>query len=317
MTASLALALALAASPSLRVAPAAARPGDAVLVAVDDPAGDLGRAPHGTLAGRRLTFWKDPSGGWRSLVALPLETAPGTVPVEVAVGGTTARADLAVVDPRFPSRSITLPEKFVEPPARVQGRIKADRAAFSHAYDRPFVPPLFDRVGWPRDAHVTGRFGDQRILNGRKPSVHYGLDLDGEAGAPVLAAGDGEVVMARDCYMSGKSVVLWHGAGVFTAYFHLSRIDVGSGWTVKRGDSIGLLGSTGRATGPHLHWSARVDGLLVDPESLLLIDFPTVSAPPRGPREQAPPAASAPEGVELLPPPPAPEPGTVSDPAPP
>ena len=312
----LALALALAAAPALRRAPAAARPGDAVLIAVDVPT-EEGRAPHGTAAGRRLTFWRDPSGGWRAFVSLPLETAPGSAQVEVTLGGATARADLVVVEPRFPSRSLTLPEKFVEPPARVQKRIREDRAAFGRAYDRPFVPPLFDRVDWPRDAHVTGRYGDQRILNGKKPSVHYGLDLEGEAGAPVLSAADGQVVMARDCYLSGESVVLWHGAGVFTAYFHLSRIDVKPGQPVKRGEPIGLLGSTGRATGPHLHWSARVDGLLVDPESLLLIDLASVSAPPRSPREPAAAVPVAPEGVEIPPPPPPPGPGPVSDPAPP
>jgi len=308
MPASLLLALALAAAPSLRVAPPAARPGDAVLLSVlDAPAGE---APRGALAGRPLTFWRDAGGTWRALGALPIETAPGEVAAEVTAGGAALRARLEVVDPRFPARALTLPKKFVEPPRKVQRRIQADRAAFARAYDRPFEPARFDRFGWPRDASRTGRFGDQRLVNGKQASVHYGIDLDGATGAPVSAAADGEVVMARDCYLSGNSVIVAHGAAVYTQYFHLSRIDVKVGDRVRLGDRLGRVGMTGRATGPHLHWGAKVDALLVDPESLVLLDFQEGTAPPRGPRSPAPPAPAAPEGVESTP-------ATAAEPAPP
>jgi murein DD-endopeptidase MepM/ murein hydrolase activator NlpD len=108
----------------------------------------------------------------------------------------------------------------------------------------------------------------------------------------VRAANDGEVVLARDCFYSGKTVVLWHGADLFTLYFHLDRLGVSPGAKVRKGDRIGSLGSTGRSTGPHLHWSARAAGLLVDPESLLAIDFARGAAAPRHPAP-APPAKAA------------------------
>jgi len=310
MPASLLLALALAAAPSLRLAPPAARPGDAVLVSVLDAPGD--EAPRGTLAGRPLTFWRDAGGAWRALGALPIETPPGEASADVTAAGAALRGRLEVVDPRFPARALTLPKKFVEPPRKVQRRIQADRAAFARAYDRPFEPARFDRFAWPRDANRTGRFGDQRLVNGKQASVHYGIDLDGATGAPVSAAADGEVVMARDCYLSGNSVIVAHGAAVYTQYFHLSRIDVKVGDRVRLGDRLGRVGMTGRATGPHLHWGAKVDALLVDPESLLLLDFQAGTAPPRAPRGPAPTPEDAPEGQELPAAPP-----TPSAPAPP
>ncbi|MFO0581560.1 MAG: M23 family metallopeptidase [Anaeromyxobacter sp.] len=311
MPLSVLLALALAA-PSVRLAPPAARPGDAVLVTVLGAPGEA--APQGTLAGRALAFWRD-GDAWRALAALPIEAAPGDVPVEVRAGGEGARAALLVVDPRFPSKTLRLPEKYVHPPKRVARRQAEDRAAFAAAYDRPFEPARFRRFAYPREAERTGRFGDQRLVNGTQRSVHYGLDLDGAKGAPVEAAADGVVVLARDCYLSGNSIVLSHGAGAFTAYFHLSRMEVKVGDAVRLGDRIGLVGATGRATGPHLHWSAKVAGLLVDPESLVLIDFAAGTAPPREPRAPPPPAPAAraaPEGLEAAPPPP-----TDGAPAPP
>jgi len=92
-------------------------------------------------------------------------------------------------------------------------------------------------------------------------------------GDPVSAANDGTVVLARSCYASGNTVVIHHGGGLFTAYFHLSKIQVTSGKKVARGDRIGLVGKTGRVTGPHLHWAAKVRDLYVNPESLLRLRF--------------------------------------------
>ncbi len=290
LTFAIGLALAAPSAPALTLAPAEARPGDAVLVRVSD----AGAEPSGALAGRPLVFWRAGE-EWRALAALPIELPPGPVPVAVEAGGARAEAALTVVEPGFTSRALTVAPRFVEPPANVRRRIERDRRAFAAAWDRPFAAPRFARgFGWPRESRATGRFGDQRILNGKKESVHYGLDLSGPRGAPVLAAADGEVVLARDAYFSGRSVVLWHGADVFTIYFHLDRFDVAPGAKVKRGERIGRIGSTGRSTGPHLHWSARVAGLYVDPESLLGIDFASGTAPARRRGELPPPAPDAP-----------------------
>lgn len=288
-------------APSVAFAPAAARPGDAVLVTVS-----AGEAPRGTLAGRALTFWRAPD-GWRALAALPMETPPGPTPAVVEQGGARAEATLEVVPPGFASATLTVAPGFVEPPPEVARRIAADRAAFAKVWaSQGFEPPLFDGpFTLPRETLGGGRFGDQRVFNGKQASVHYGLDLRGRIGDPVRAPQAGRVVLVRDAYMSGKTVVLWHGAGVFTLYFHLSRIDVRPGARVKAGQRLGAVGNTGRSTGPHLHWGVKVDGLYVDPESLVAIDPVSGTAPPRAPGRGAvapptapePPPAEAPVGV--------------------
>jgi len=301
-----ALAALATATPALELAPAAARPGDAVLVQI------VGSAvpPRGTLAGRPLTFWRDGDpalGTWRALAALPLETPLGAAPCRVTADGAPLGAELQVIEPGFTSHALTLAPRFVEPPPSVKQRLEADRRAFARAFGQPFAPPLFRAdFEWPRRAPTSGRFGDQRVLNGKKQSIHYGLDLTGPRGAPVQAANDGEVVIAREAYLSGNTVVLWHGGGIYTAYFHLDRMRVRAGQRVRRGDRLGDLGATGRATGPHLHWGVKVDGLYVDPESILAIDFTRGTAPPRAARAASGVAPAAePAGA---PPEPAPEP---------
>lgn len=267
--------------PEVTLAPAVARPGDAVLVRVPDPAG----APvSGAVGGRPLSFWEHGSERW-ALVGLPIETAPGALPVQVEEGGAAEAAALEIVEPGFPSKALRVPPRFVTPPPSARARIERDHAAFARAWSQPFRPPLFSaRFAWPNPGpHTGGRYGDQRTFNGNKASVHYGLDIEAPRGAPVRAANDGEVVLARNCYYSGNTVVVWHGADLYTLYFHMQRLAVRAGARVRQGQLLGVVGSTGRSTGPHLHWSVKVGGLYVDPESLMGIDFGTGTAPARHP----------------------------------
>jgi hypothetical protein len=274
-----------AATPALVLAPAAARPGDAVLIRVTGSASP----PRGELAGRRLLFWRDRE-EWRALAALPIETPVGAVPVAIDAGTAHLEGSLAIVEPGFRVSRIELPPRYVEPPPAARRRMEEDRKAFAKAFSEPFAPPLYaGPFVLPGDAPLSGRYGDQRIVNGKPEAAHYGLDLAAARGAPVTACNDGRVLLVRDAYMSGNTVVIWHGAGIMSVYMHLDRADVKAGQEVRRGQRIGQVGSTGRSTGPHLHWGVKVNGLYVDPESLLAIDFGQGSAVARGPA--APPAA--------------------------
>jgi murein DD-endopeptidase MepM/ murein hydrolase activator NlpD len=258
------------AEPSLDLQPDRVRPGDALLVTVHDAA----EAPEGALGERPLLFYPI-AGGFRALAALPIETAPGQVEIEVRVNGAPAlRAALPVEEPHFAEAELAVAPKFIEPPPEARRRMRRDQAAFNRAFAQPFGPPLFrGPFARPLEAERTGRFGDRRIFNGKKQSQHYGDDLSGAVGAPIAAANDGRVVLVRDCYASGRSVVVWHGAGLFTVYFHLSRFAVKAGAEVRRGERIGLVGRSGRVTGPHLHWGTKVGDLYVDPESILRLPF--------------------------------------------
>lgn len=116
---------------------------------------------------------------------------------------------------------------------------------------------------------VSGRFGARRVINGQPRSPHSGADYRADAGTPVRAAADGTVVLAEEHFFAGNSVYLDHGDGLITMYFHLREISVASGQEVAAGERIGRVGSTGRSTGPHLHFGARWRGARVDPELLL------------------------------------------------
>lgn len=290
MTGPLLLGLLLSA-PSATVHPGLVRAGDAVLVEVRDAT----TPPTGVLAGRPLHFWQAGDGRWLAVAPLPIETAAGPATAEVTADGLPLGATFELTPPGWISSTLRLPPRFVEPPPEARRQMALDQAAIKKAYDRPFGPPLLDGpFAMPLDAEPTGRYGDQRVYNGKVDGVHYGLDLAAAAGAQVAASGDGEVVLARDCYMSGQTVLLLHGAGVFTAYFHLSRMEVKAGEVVRRGQPIGRVGSTGRSTGPHLHWGVRVDGLWVDPRSALRLDLAAgeLSAPPAPPAPTEPPPPS-------------------------
>jgi len=291
------LALALAASPAaggaptLALDPPRARPGDAVLLVVRGAA----RPPSASVAGRALSFFPI-AGGHAALAGLPVETPPGPLPIEVFMGeggeAGVVRGTLRVEPSAFPHRALEVQQRYVEPPPpEVERRIAEDRDAFARAFSQPPSPPLFrGRLAWPRRARVTASYGDQRTFNAVRPSQHYGLDLAGRVGVPVGAAQAGRVVLVRDCWASGKSVVVWHGAGLYTTYFHLSRIRVQEGQAVGRSERLGDVGATGRASGPHLHWGVRVGDLYVDPRSVLRLafEFRDATPRPRAPRPARP-----------------------------
>jgi murein DD-endopeptidase MepM/ murein hydrolase activator NlpD len=272
----LALALALGlvassaqASPSLSVQPGTAKPGDPVLVTVSGLEGQ----PTGTLSGRPLRFY-EAGGVWQAISGLPVEHALGVAEVKVAGPTVELRGTVEVVDPGYPNRELQVAGKYVKPPASVKKRIAEDKAAFAKAFSQPFSAPLFQKdFEWPRLDRITAPYGDRRSFNGKLKSQHFGMDIDGDTGDPIHASNDGVVVMSRDCYSSGGTVILHHGGGLYTSYFHMSAIDVKEGTKVKQGQLLGQVGSTGRVTGPHLHWGVKADGLWVDGGTLLKLDF--------------------------------------------
>jgi murein DD-endopeptidase MepM/ murein hydrolase activator NlpD len=283
-------------TPTVRVSPARARPGDALLITLNDVSPSSASSTSGSVLGavgavpgappsRRLHFFSTPT-GLQAITALPVELPPGTLTVEVRLAGRRDPlvATVEVVDPAFPETQLAVEPKFIAPSPEQKKRMEEDQAAFREAFARPFEPPLFDGpFGPPRDARVTGQFGERRVFNGKKQSQHYGTDLSGAVGDPVLATNDGVVVLVRDCFASGKSVAIAHGAGLFSVYFHLSDFDVRHREMVRRGQPLGKVGATGRVTGPHLHFGIKVVDLYVDPDSVYRLAFGGAPAPAPAP----------------------------------
>lgn len=258
-------------TPRVLLFPPRATPGDAFLVVVRGAS----EPPAAVVEGRSLQFFPVPD-GFAAIAGLPVETPAGPLSIRFPAQP-ELEARLEVAPSRFPRRELQLDRRFVEPPSpEVARRIEEDRAAFARAFGQPPAPPLFRAdFAWPRKARVSAGFGEERTINRVKPSQHYGLDLAGAVGAPVLAANAGQVVMVRDCFAAGRAVVLWHGAGLYTTYFHLSQALVSEGERVERGQRLGLVGRSGRASGPHLHWGVRVGDLYVDPRSVLRLRLPS------------------------------------------
>jgi murein DD-endopeptidase MepM/ murein hydrolase activator NlpD len=185
---------------------------------------------------------------------------------------TKAPVTLTIASRKFADQKLSVDPKYVEPPPEEKERIERDREAFARAFASSRPGPLWlGGFRRPAEGELRGNFGARRVYNGRTRSRHAGLDVAAPSGAPVVAAAGGRVVLVGEFYFSGGSVVLDHGDGLFTMYFHLSRLDVKEGDAVTGGQLLGAVGATGRATGPHLHWAARVGSARVDPAALLAL----------------------------------------------
>jgi len=185
----------------------------------------------------------------------------------------TLRRMVQIAPVDYPRQDLTLPKKMVTPPAETYERIGAERKQTTAAKNT-VTPQRNWRLPFERpvSGKITSLYGLQRFLNGKPKNPHRGQDLRSPMGNPVKATADGVVILVGDHYYAGESVYIDHGNGVVSMYFHLSKPIVKEGDKVQRGQAIGLSGMTGRATGPHLHFSVSVLGKLVDPEPLFLND---------------------------------------------
>jgi murein DD-endopeptidase MepM/ murein hydrolase activator NlpD len=224
-------------------------------------------------AERRVPFEREASGlVFRGLFGVDLDAPVGAREIVAEEADGTARLvlPLEVVRGRFRVQKLSVDPKYVEVPKEEEERVKADSARVNAAYRNAEADRRWS--SFARPVPFEGRnFGARRVYNGETRSFHAGLDMAAPKGTPVAAAADGRVALAGDLYFSGGSVLLDHGGGLFTQYFHLSRVDVKDGDVVTKGTVLGLVGATGRVTGPHLHWGARWNGARVNPAALLAL----------------------------------------------
>lgn len=270
-------------------APRAPAEGEAVSVWLHQPVD--GRRPEGlsgSLGGRPIHFARA-NGGWFGLGAVPIG-ASGPLELEVRArlagderGGDTTlvqRTSLPVEAKSYPSTELSVDPRYSSPSPEALVRIREERKLIRAALGQ--TTPRWLPEGpfrWPREGRITSPFGQRRVFNEELRSRHTGVDLSGETGAPVRASARGEVALTGDFYFSGNAVFLDHGLGVFTAYFHLSSVSVEEGATVEQGEVLGEVGSTGRVTGPHLHWALYVNGETLDARSLFRLRLPDAPVP--------------------------------------
>jgi murein DD-endopeptidase MepM/ murein hydrolase activator NlpD len=253
----------------------ALQPGEVVMLSVVSAVPILGGAAR--VEGKTFPFLevKEPAPVRHVLVGLDLGTRPG--PVDVSIKGRTAEGDfevvhrLVVLKKDFEERHLTVDEKYVTPPPEVTARIERESREVASIFARTTPEMLwsgpFER---PVPGAASSSFGKRSILNGKPRSPHTGTDFRASEGTPIRSPNDGKVVLAKDLYFAGNTVIIDHGLGLYSYFAHLSEIGVEVGQTVSKGETVGLVGATGRVTGPHLHWTVRLLETRVDPLSLMV-----------------------------------------------
>ena len=231
----------------------------------------IGKVPPGsqvTHAGRTLR-----TTGYGSVVFGVGRDATGPLRVEVVrPDGRSEEARIAVAPRDWPVQRVNgVPPATVDPPPAIAERIRREQARVSQArqrddaradFARPFIRPV--------DGRISGRFGRARVYNGKPGSPHSGMDIAAPTGTPVKAPAAGIVTFADpDLYLTGGTVLIDHGHGISSNFLHLSRIDVKVGDRVEQGQVVAAVGSTGRSTGPHLHWGMSWFDVRIDPQLVL------------------------------------------------
>jgi murein DD-endopeptidase MepM/ murein hydrolase activator NlpD len=222
-----------------------------------------------------LSFYPVASGLFAAIIGVDLEAKPGTSKITITAtndAGRQRQAETIVqtVSKVFRQESFNVASGFDQLSPEALELIRTERADFALAFatpaaerfwEAPFIRPV------PHES--SSSFGYRRIINGKPRAPHTGADLRAPVGTEVLAANHGRVVLTGNYFFAGQSMVLDHGGGLYTMYFHLSEFKVDAGATVRRGDVIALSGMSGRVTGPHLHWAARLGNARVDPMELV------------------------------------------------
>ena len=255
---------------SVSLAPATLHPGDVARVEVSGATGN--EQITGTVLGQNLAFHYDErQQQWRALAGIDLDTKPGAYRVRIERKGGTAPAThtLRVMPKEFRVRRLSVPGGFVDPPADALEQIARDAVALAKAYARASPRRWSGAFVLPVDGQPTSNFGTRSYYNGQRRSPHAGVDFVGAPGTPIRAANHGEVVVASPMYFTGNTIVIDYGDRLFSVFAHLSELHANVGDMVEPTTIVGLVGATGRVTGPHLHWSTRLNGARVDPLSLV------------------------------------------------
>lgn len=220
-----------------------------------------------------LSFYPVDERNFVALVPVDMDTPAGEYTVTIKNGEEIKLVSIKVRAYEFPESHLTLPEEKVT--LSPEDQMRADKEGemlqalwgleTPWAWSGRFMPPL--------DTELSAVFGVRRIMNGKKNSTHKGVDYRGKIGTPVRAINSGKVVLSEDLFYGGNTLIIDHGMGLYSIYMHLSEFNISKGQQIDRGDIVGLVGKTGRASGPHLHISVRLRGVSVNPVALLNLEL--------------------------------------------
>jgi murein DD-endopeptidase MepM/ murein hydrolase activator NlpD len=227
--------------------------------------------PEVTWREKEITVLLNSSNGmWTAFLGADLTTGLGRYTLQIRCADEILTRSIKVLPKDHGIRRFTVPKEMeaLDPTtlARVRQEAKRMRELFSVSHDQPLWRGRWIR---PVNGGIVSPFGCRTVINELERSPHSGVDLKASEGTPIGATNRGRVALVGDYYFGGLSIVIDHGGGIHSMYFHLSRVSVKVGQVVERGETVGLSGSSGRATGPHLHFGIRLNGERVDPLDII------------------------------------------------
>ncbi len=244
--------------------PAKPGPGDIMVVTIKNASGPV----DGTFMGKKIYF--NPSTeSLKAIVAVDYFTEPGKYDLSVSSNGSVLKQTVEVVKKEYQVQRLTLPRNMVELSPQNEARAEREQRRMAALWPSETGRSRTGDFINPLEGEIITPFGVRRFINNTPKSPHTGVDVAGEKGDKIHAQNNGVVALIDNQFFAGKALVLNHGQGIYTMFFHLSKVLVKPGQPVKKGDVIALVGATGRATGPHLHWGVRVQGARVDPLELI------------------------------------------------
>jgi murein DD-endopeptidase MepM/ murein hydrolase activator NlpD len=232
------------------------------------------QAIRGGFAGKTIPFFQSDDGDYSMLLGIDMlhkvEHRPFIVSWQENGENRSKRYEIEIVETAFGIQHLTLPKGKVDLAPATLVRVKKEKERMLAAFKDSLQEKLWQgSFIAPVSGRRQGTFGRKRILNGQPRRPHTGEDISASEGTEIVATNGGRVVLVGDYFFNGQSIVIDHGFGLFSMYFHLSEISVTEGTHLKRADVIGKVGQTGRVTGPHLHWGMRLNGARIDPFSLV------------------------------------------------
>lgn len=253
------------------VAPSQINPGDAFLVRVDGRGWGF-RKPSAALSGNHLRFSSCGERSYLALGAVALGTKPGACVIKIASGRKEVELALEIKAAEWPETKLTLPDDKVSLSPKNEKRVNEENLKLKSVWKISSGKKWTGKFIMPLKNSLSTDFGVRRIINNRKTSIHRGVDIRRKEGEEIKASNSGRVVLTEEFFYGGNTVVLDHGLQIYTVYMHLSRFNVKAGDMVEKGGAVGYVGSTGRSTGPHLHFGVKVQDTSVNPSSLIGLD---------------------------------------------
>ena len=246
---------------------------------IEIPVHDRPTQVRGNFLGRETRFFPVNSNAYGALLGIDMNDPPGSQEFIVTINSPAQTKHLSytvmIMKEDFSVQHLTLPTDKVDLDQKTLKRVRAEQLELKTAFEFVGPHPLWDGAFIePTHGRISGRFGSRRIINGQSKNPHSGEDIAAPRGTDVAAMNSGVVRLIIDHFFSGKGVILDHGVGLYSMYFHLSETTVRKDQLVKKGQIIGKVGSTGRATGPHLHWGIRLNGSRINPYSLTSLPIP-------------------------------------------